>query len=247
MPCVLQSVDTFISSGDIKAGERWQNRINNALNDIDFGVVFISESNKDKPWIMFETGALAKNLGVSRVVPVLCDSAEINFVGSPLLQFQYVKLDRDGVFSLMESLRESLSDDDATVDRGNFERIFEVWWPSLETELSSIEREQASAKPKSSNQNERLDRIESALSEILRTSRVRPRERSSPTSEVIAEILSGRWDSTLKTPVPSRMIVERVRTKEEAINVLAFLEQTKSPKIQKIYRPRLIERFPDIE
>jgi len=86
LPQVIQSAETFVSSGDIKAGERWQSRINNALQNIDFGILFITKENKEKPWVMFEAGALAKNLEASRVVPVLCGIQEIDLSGGPLLQ-----------------------------------------------------------------------------------------------------------------------------------------------------------------
>lgn len=166
LPCVVQSISCFISSGDIQAGERWQSKINAALMDIDFGIVFVTKENKDAPWIMFESGALAKNLDASRVVPVLCDASEIDFSKSPLLQFQYVQLSKEGVFSLMRSIYSSL--DGQRIDQKVFEQALQTWWPQLEAKLSNIKPEtKIKSKTEQITSDDRLERLEDAVSSLI--------------------------------------------------------------------------------
>lgn len=249
IPCVIQSIETFISSGEIRAGERWQNRINTALQDIDFGVIFVTEANKEKPWIMFEAGALAKNLGTSRVAPVLCGANEIDFAGNPLLQFQYVKLDRDGVYSLMNSLRENLSDNDKKIDDSGFERIFEVWWPSLEEELSYISDEEKTTQPKkgADTTSARLDRIEGAISELIKMNRAKPTylgrtPSSSKYKAVVASILAGDW-APGDAKAPTRYILDSISNAEEAQRALDFLRNHKSREMREQFEPDFIQRL----
>lgn len=166
VPCVLQNVHVFISSGDIQAVERWQSKINAALLDIDFGIVFISKNNKDQPWIMFESGALAKNLDSSRVVPVLCDASEIDLSKSPLLQFQYVQLNRDGIFSLIRSIYSSM--DSEKISQVLFDKTLETWWPQLQASIGEVQPEkQSRQRDNAASTDDRIDRLESAIGDVL--------------------------------------------------------------------------------
>ena len=175
IPCVLQQVDVFMSSNAIEAGDRWDEIISEALNEIDFGILFVTDENKEKPWLLFEAGALAKNIARSKVVPILVDTKEIDFTGSPLLKFQYKNFSRDGVFATMRSIYSDI--ENPIIDRATLTRCLEKWWPDLEEAFGKIERpKKAKAKPKLS-EDERLERIESALNNVLgnlsRVSRVK--------------------------------------------------------------------------
>jgi len=166
LPLVIQSVEPFISSGEIKAGDRWQSRINDALENIDFGIIFVTPENKDKPWIMFETGALSKNLGTSKIIPVLCNAQEIDFTGNPLLQFQYVRLEQEGVLQILHGICHNLSDEDITLSEHQISEIFAVFWPKLKTKLETVPAPKLKNKNKADN-DDRLSRIEEALSGMI--------------------------------------------------------------------------------
>jgi predicted nucleotide-binding protein len=80
-----------MSSHDIEKGERWLSTIFKSLEDINFGVVVLTPDNFNAPWILFEAGALSKNLTKARVVPILCGVSDSDLSKNPLSSFQYIK------------------------------------------------------------------------------------------------------------------------------------------------------------
>jgi len=165
IPCVLQQVDVFMSTNAIEAGDRWNDVISAALGEIDFGVIFITDENKERPWLLFEAGALAKDIHKSKVVPILIDAKEIDLSKSPLFGFQYKDMTKEGVFGLMRSIYQSIKD--PIIDRSTLSKCLEKWWPELEGAYNKIEvPKPKKSKPKLSD-DERLNRIESAISDVL--------------------------------------------------------------------------------
>ena len=61
----MQAIDPWISSKDIDRGSIWFNEIFDELKDTNFGIVFVTKENQDKPWLLFESGALCKGLAES--------------------------------------------------------------------------------------------------------------------------------------------------------------------------------------
>jgi len=84
--CVLQTARPWISSQDIDRGSLWFSEIGDQLQDTNVGVICLTQENKERPWILFEAGALTKGLTKSRVCPLLID-LEKNDVRDPLGQF----------------------------------------------------------------------------------------------------------------------------------------------------------------
>ena len=87
--CVLQATHPWMSTRDIDRGSLWFAEINDQLKDTAVGIVCLTQENKDSPWILFETGALAKGLSSSRVCTFLADlqSADLE---DPLAQFNHI-------------------------------------------------------------------------------------------------------------------------------------------------------------
>ena len=71
--CVLQAVDPWLSSKDIDRGSLWFSEITNQLSNTHNGIVCLTKANLNKPWILFESGALAKGLNSNRVYTFLID------------------------------------------------------------------------------------------------------------------------------------------------------------------------------
>lgn len=65
--CTLQASEPWVSSKDIDKGSLWFNEINDQLKDTKVGIVCLTKENKSNPWILFESGALAKGLSANRV------------------------------------------------------------------------------------------------------------------------------------------------------------------------------------
>ena len=63
---LVQAVEPWMSDEEIASGKRWRDEIGSALSKIDFGIICLTRSNQHNPWLMFEAGALAKQLESAR-------------------------------------------------------------------------------------------------------------------------------------------------------------------------------------
>lgn len=55
---VIQNVTPFMSSHDIEAGSRWQDRLAKELAESVVGVLCLTPDNLGSEWVQFEAGAL---------------------------------------------------------------------------------------------------------------------------------------------------------------------------------------------
>lgn len=129
LQCVLQAIDPWMSSKDIDRGSLWFSELSDQLADTKLGVVCLTQDNKTKPWILFESGALAKGLSSSRVCTFLVD-LEPTDVGNPLAQFNHSFPDKDGVFDLLRTINSSLGD--RALKEKVLEKVFETYWPQFD-------------------------------------------------------------------------------------------------------------------
>src|SRR5258708_26454569 len=103
LPLVLHYAEPWLSDADLRPGARWGPELAKELDTSNFGVVCITRENLTSPWILFEAGSLAKSLDGSRVIPLLLD-VEFSEITGPLAQFQAKKIDRDGVFEVVQAV-----------------------------------------------------------------------------------------------------------------------------------------------
>ena len=57
--CVIQATNPWVST-NIEKGALWYSELSEQLSTISFGIICLTKENKEKPWIMFEAGALAQ-------------------------------------------------------------------------------------------------------------------------------------------------------------------------------------------
>jgi hypothetical protein len=105
--CVLQASEPWISTRHIDRGSLWFSEINEKLRDISVGIVCLTQENKDKPWILFESGALAKGLSGNRVCTFLVD-LQPHDLTDPLAQFNHTKPNKESVWELVRTLNSCL-------------------------------------------------------------------------------------------------------------------------------------------
>lgn len=94
----------------------------------------VTPENVNSPWILFESGALAKSLESGRVIPILLD-LDFSGISGPLAQFQAKKLTRDGLLQVVNSIQTNC-EHAVPPDRAN--QLFEALWPDLESKIESI-------------------------------------------------------------------------------------------------------------
>lgn len=160
--CVLQASQPWISTRHIERGSLWFSEINEKLRDVSVGIVCLTQENKGKPWILFETGALAKGLTGNRVCTFLVDLQPSDLV-DPLAQFNHTLPTKGSVRELVKTLNICLGDDG--LEERVLDKIFDVYWPSFESEFSKA----VEANP----QNEAVEprAQDDILSEILENTR----------------------------------------------------------------------------
>jgi len=134
LPCVLQAVEPYFSASDIEKGQRWSSSISQELASSSVGIICLTRENLSAPWIMFEAGALAKALNVSKVTPLLFEGLKPTDIAGPLAQFQAAVFSKSEIIKLVESLNESLGD--KSINSITLLKTIERWWPDLESRIS---------------------------------------------------------------------------------------------------------------
>jgi uncharacterized protein YjbI with pentapeptide repeats len=137
LPAVLQAVKPFFSPDDIVKGARWAGEVSAELDSSQVGIIVVTRDSLSSPWVMFESGALSKNIGKSKVVPILVDLRPEDIHG-PLTQFQCALLDSADMKRLLRMLNSELRDLSLTDDV--LESAFSMWWPTLERQVRSLTR-----------------------------------------------------------------------------------------------------------
>ncbi|MCR6663941.1 MAG: toll/interleukin-1 receptor domain-containing protein [Luteimonas sp.] len=143
LSCVIQSVRPWVSSKDIDRGSLWFSEISQQLGETSVGVICLTQENKEKPWILFEAGALAKGLNSSRVCTLLID-LEPKDIGDPLAQFNHTAPNKEGIFDLVQTLNAAT---DRPLDEKVLDRAFQTYWPQFESELQEILKDTKAATP----------------------------------------------------------------------------------------------------
>ncbi len=134
LQCTLQSCQPWLSSRSIDRGAIWFAEIMNQLAGTTIGIICLTQDNKDSPWILFESGALAKGLDSNRVCTLLID-LESKDVESPLAQFNHTSYTKDSLQQLLSTINNlSVS----PLPQQILEKVFEQYWPDFETKFNAI-------------------------------------------------------------------------------------------------------------
>jgi hypothetical protein len=133
--CVIQAVEPWMSSKDIDRGSLWFSEINDQLQNTTIGIICLTNENKNKPWILFEAGALAKGLSNNRVCTFLID-LEPSDIGSPLSQFNHTLPNKDSMWELVRTLNNSLRD--KALKEKTLQQVFLTYWPKFEESFKTI-------------------------------------------------------------------------------------------------------------
>lgn len=159
LPSVIQSIAPYVSSEDIDKGARWSTDIAKELEDSTFGILCVTKNNMEAPWLSFEAGALSKTMEKSFVTPFLFDIKRSDVKG-PILQFQSTIFDKDDIKKLLKTLNKACGD--AGISETQLDKTFDVWYPTLEQELTNIKHSIVASSP-----NQDTDEKEIHSSEIL--------------------------------------------------------------------------------
>lgn len=133
LKCVIQASQPWISTRDIDRGAIWFSEINDKLKDVSVGVVFLTQDNKNKPWILFETGALAKGLTTNRVCTFLIDLHPQD-LQDPLAQFNHTTPNEGSVWELIRTINACLAE--KALDERILRQVFDIYWDQLNQKIN---------------------------------------------------------------------------------------------------------------
>lgn len=101
---VIHAARPFISFNDIDKGDFWLSTLTDKLSQSSIGIVCLTAENKNRPWVLFEAGAIHKGLSKSRVCTLLIDIGRDD-IKYPLGGFQSTILDDERDFyELIETI-----------------------------------------------------------------------------------------------------------------------------------------------
>lgn len=135
IPAVLQAVKPYFSPDDIAKGARWSSEIAKELEASRLGLLVLTPENLESAWMMFEAGALAKNLDKSKVCPLLFGLEPTDIKG-PLVQFQAARFGADEMKRVIKMINSELGD--ASLAPDVLESVFAMWWPQLSAEVEQL-------------------------------------------------------------------------------------------------------------
>lgn len=135
IPGVLQFVKPYFTPDDMEKGLRWSSEIAKELQESQVGIIVLTRDNVSNQWIMFEAGALSKQMEKSKICPILFGMEKTDLVG-PLVQFQATSFNKEDMKKLVKTINNECGDNKLR-DRV-LETVFEMWWPKLEEQINSV-------------------------------------------------------------------------------------------------------------
>jgi hypothetical protein len=135
LPSALQFVKPYFSPEDIEKGAKWGSEIAKELESSNIGIICLTRDNTEKPWILFEAGALSKSLEQGRVCTLLFD-VEASDVKGPLTSFQGTRFVQEDFKRLFVAINGAAGE--SRLETPVLEAVFDMWWPKLEKEITEI-------------------------------------------------------------------------------------------------------------
>jgi len=131
IPSVLQAAKPYFSPEDVSKGARWNSEISAELESSQVGLLLLTRENQHAPWLVFEAGALAKNLDKARVCPLLFGDLKPSDVTGPLSGFQGAPFSKEEMKRVAKMINSQLGEN--ALESPVFDTVFDKWWPDLET------------------------------------------------------------------------------------------------------------------
>ena len=204
LPGMLQAVRPYFSPEDIGKGARWSAEIAKELDVSSVGIICLTRDNLSAPWLMFEAGALAKNLDRSRIIPLLV-GVEQSDVSGPLAQFQLTRFDKVEVKRAIKVINEALPD---SLAPDVLDAAYETWWPQLESKLNAVASPQ-----RQGNKAKRIRTDREVLDEILYLLRTEVFRAQSETEEQPKRVViqDGLTEEDLELPLGDLELPDQIK------------------------------------
>lgn len=211
LPCVLQTLEVYVSSEDIDKGTRWSSDIAAELESSSFGIICVTPDNLNAPWIHFEAGALSKIVEKSYVCPILFGVKKSEVKG-PLLQFQLTACEKEDIKKLVYTINSACQSE--LLETKILDRVIDMWWPRLEEDLNKLLEELKVQQKSGKKEVTTLHQDESSeiLEEILELARRQQKMLSSPETLLPADYMKYMLDKVYFNKVDRRALEDLERS-----------------------------------
>jgi hypothetical protein len=169
LPKVIQQIRPYYTPDDTAKGSRWAVEISQELFASRVGILFMTKDNLTAPWIMFEAGALSKNIDKTRVCPMLF-GIEPSSLKGPLSQFNGSRFEKCEVHKLIRMLNAELAAEQQ-LDSQMLDETFEKWWPELDDKVNRIMTSKPVSKAPVRSEGDMLEEILDLTRQSAKTSK----------------------------------------------------------------------------
>ena len=135
LPMVLQFVDPWMSAADLEKGAHWPGQISEQLGAASVGISCLTPENLNAPWLLFEAGALSKQVERTRLFTVLTDLRPQD-VPPPLGLFQHTVVGRSEISRLIHAINR-LNIEKPLPDQ-RLDGLLETAWPKLQAQITRL-------------------------------------------------------------------------------------------------------------
>lgn len=157
---VLQEVKPWVSLHGIKPGEIWFETLRTELGQTGMAILCLTNENAERPWIMFEAGAVGARIADrTRVVPYLLDFSP-GQLKPPLQMFNAVEAKEQPSRVLVESINALL--EGHAINTDELDDLWGKFYPDYAAKLANIPPPGAQP-PAAPTEAERLASIEAML------------------------------------------------------------------------------------
>ncbi len=145
LPMMVNDFHPWLSTADIDKGANWRSELTAALNNARAGIICLTPSNLNAPWLLFEAGAIAKRVEEKPLACTLLIGVKSSDLSGPLALFQDTKPTRDDMLQLVKTMNGALGND--ALKETQLEGIFDIVWPKLEERLNSLPSDGPAERP----------------------------------------------------------------------------------------------------
>ncbi|APO87032.1 TIR domain-containing protein [Marivivens sp. JLT3646] len=144
IPSVLQFARPYFTPSDIEKGRKWSEEISTKLAETNVGIICLTSDNLNKPWLLFEAGALSKNLDAAKVSSLKFGVSDADLPG-PLGTLQNTNFEKEDFKRLMSSINRTGGEHALPTE--TFSIVFEKWWPDLDEKINEILNLKSASEP----------------------------------------------------------------------------------------------------
>lgn len=141
---IIQACKPWVSTGTTK-GSGWFEEVLTQFKDANIGIVFLTEENKEKPWIMFESGVLIGVVKKGRLFPLLVDK-QVGTLEGLLSGIQHTELKKEDIRKLVCDINNIFGEENldklASLD---LQKIFDHYWPDFQAGDEAIKKDNDTA------------------------------------------------------------------------------------------------------